>query len=289
MTNFLNQPHPLDTHWKVQLKGIGLAGVMVLLGMLLLRPTGYVGQGDLLEFLLWSVLLALGCCFFITLHFTVGPYVFPKFYKEENWKLWKQILLFVLIFLWMPLYVQVLSHFFWDEPFSWIGFIGKIYWSIIIGFFPVTAVTISKQLVMLKKYRGDAAKINLPEIKGLRKQHSAIIHLKGENRNEEFSCNLQDLLFIKAADNYIHIHFLKEGVLKTVLIRSSMKAALESMEGISELFRCHRSYVVNLSMVIQVSGNAAGYELTLAHGQEKVPVSRSLNTELRDRLQGLFQ
>jgi DNA-binding LytR/AlgR family response regulator len=51
-----------------------------------------------------------------------------------------------------------------------------------------------------------------------------------------------------------------------------------------KLFRCHRSFIVNLAQVKSVSGNAQGYRLHFSDPSITIPVSRTAGKELRGKL-----
>lgn len=80
-------------------------------------------------------------------------------------------------------------------------------------------------------------------------------------------------LFIQSSDNYSNIVWQEDSQNKKTLIRSSMKR-LEEQIPVSFIIRCHRSFIVNLSRVYSVSGNANGYRLYLKNHAEPIPVTR---------------
>lgn len=71
------------------------------------------------------------------------------------------------------------------------------------------------------------------------------------------------------------------------MLRSSLKKVSEQLEAFPQCFRCHRTHLVNLDQVTAVLGNAQGYKLQLAFGDQLIPVSRSLNDTIRTRLNAL--
>ena len=65
---------------------------------------------------------------------------------------------------------------------------------------------------------------------------------------------------------------MQENQLQKALLRSSLSHLETQLPG--PVVRCHRSYLVNLHQVGQVTGNAQGYRLHLHGGQAVVPVAR---------------
>ncbi len=115
------------------------------------------------------------------------------------------------------------------------------------------------------------------------------LHLKGDNLSENLQLAAADFLFAAAADNYTNIYYLKDGVVQQVLFRVSVKILAEQAAVAGSIFRCHKSFLVNLQQVTHISGNAQGYKLHLQQNEFTVPVSRSLNAQIKQQLQELYQ
>ena len=113
------------------------------------------------------------------------------------------------------------------------------------------------------------------------------LQLKGDNQSENLALPAADFLFAAAADNYTNIYYLHNGLLQQVLFRVSVKSLEEQASGIHGIFRCHKSFLVNLRQVAHISGNAQGYKLHLHQNEFTVPVSRSLNGRVKQLLQEL--
>jgi two-component system, LytTR family, response regulator len=82
-----------------------------------------------------------------------------------------------------------------------------------------------------------------------------------------------NILYIESMGNLLKIHYLSGGTnVATRVIRNTLKnlAALEH----PDLYRCHRSFVLNLHKINQVSGNSNGYMVKLIHVEGEIPVSR---------------
>jgi DNA-binding LytR/AlgR family response regulator len=51
----------------------------------------------------------------------------------------------------------------------------------------------------------------------------------------------------------------------------------------TDIFRCHKSYLINLTQVAHISGNAQGYKLHLQNSTIEIPVSRTLNATIKEK------
>lgn len=112
------------------------------------------------------------------------------------------------------------------------------------------------------------------------------LSLVGENNTERIEVPLDQLLYIQSQDNYSSIACAARAGVKHLLLRSSLKR-LEQQIDIPFVIRCHRSFIVNLSKVQSVEGNARGYRLSLESGEEAIPVSRESGKEVLNTLERL--
>lgn len=87
---------------------------------------------------------------------------------------------------------------------------------------------------------------------------------------EEFDIAFTDIYFAKAAGNYVELH-TKQGML---LVRTTMKE-LENSLPAQAFYRCHRSYLVNLSHSAKLVNARSGHGLLVLNNDIEVPVSKS--------------
>lgn len=81
------------------------------------------------------------------------------------------------------------------------------------------------------------------------------------------------ILYIESMGNLLKIHYLSdEAKVTTRVVRNTLKN-LTVLEHPS-LYRCHRSFVLNLRMINQITGNSNGYMVKLMHVEDEIPVSR---------------
>jgi len=73
-------------------------------------------------------------------------------------------------------------------------------------------------------------------------QKSELILLKGDNKLDVLQVAISDLIRISSADNYIEVCYLKDGVVKTKLLRTTLKK-IHSI--VPSLLKVHRSHLIN--------------------------------------------
>lgn len=108
------------------------------------------------------------------------------------------------------------------------------------------------------------------------------ILLTGENKNEVLKLEKEDLLFIKAVENYIEICFVDKD--KKVTSKTFRQTLSNVCEQLPFLEKCHRSYLVNLSTVKEITGNSQGAKICFSVGEKEIPLSKSYYKGIKNRL-----
>lgn len=134
---------------------------------------------------------------------------------------------------------------------------------------------------LFKPYRQDPRFVKLMT-KYFGTESGRIITLRTDTK-ESLEVDLAGLLFIEAEDNYSRIVFVDDGTVKEKTLRVTLKNIEEQISS-SEIFRCHRSYVINLGQEFELTGKSGNYKLTTKLNETVIPVSRSKEKELVEKL-----
>ncbi|WP_448104656.1 LytTR family transcriptional regulator DNA-binding domain-containing protein [Pedobacter panaciterrae] len=96
-----------------------------------------------------------------------------------------------------------------------------------------------------------------------------------ENGKIILTLHPNNVLFFKSEDNYVDVHYLLGGEVKTELIRTTLKK-IESTCSYSGLIRVHRSYTINIKTVSSSKKTHKGYVLQFDPLPDlQIPVSAS--------------
>jgi len=93
--------------------------------------------------------------------------------------------------------------------------------------------------------------------------------------NESVTLQISQLLFIEAVGNYVKVSHLRDGQVRTDMLRATMKQMEETLQGYPMIVRCHRAFLVNLGQVEQIVSHSGSTQLLMKHCHESLPVSRS--------------
>jgi DNA-binding LytR/AlgR family response regulator len=220
----------------------------------------------------------------VILNLFMAPLLLPQVFREERWTTGHEF----IFLMWIVMTIGVGNAVYTAVAFGRsLTLLTILYFQLItlmVAVFPVSFILLLKQNRLLRKNQEHAKELSDRIRRYQKSDDEDIITLTGQNAGDLLSLPGKDILYINAADNYIDVGYLKEGAETRKLIRSSLKTARDQVRTHSSLYRCHRSWIVNLDKVIRVTGNAQGYRLILEGTSVNVPVSRALNSELDARL-----
>ena len=217
------------------------------------------------------------------------PWIFKKFYLNENWNVGKEIYHITLTIILITIFNIFYSLTFCNYCKPFYGDLLKVilysFLSVlIVGAIPITFMVLIYQNMLLKRNIRNAEKANMNLKEASSDTNPVIIY--SNNRKNMLSINSDHLIAIEANGNYINVYYLeKEDVLKRETIRNTLKETEDLIRNRSNFIRCHKSYIVNLSNLKKVSGNAQGYKLEFNHLDFSVPVSRKLSKQIINKVQ----
>ncbi|MES1159610.1 MAG: LytTR family DNA-binding domain-containing protein, partial [Bacteroidota bacterium] len=282
MYSLLLQPFPKSGQAGSRILTALFFGLFVFLFLLIFRPFGLqemrtasLAQAAFLYGLV-CILVLLGGLLFL-------PRLFPSLFAEQGWTVWKEILHITGCVLAVTAGNILFTHYYFGEALNG-NLILKFGWiTLSVAIFPITLLVLTRQLRLMKAYSRQAALLDRQlegpgpaALNGLPPE----ITFSSENGQENFCLPLHSFLYAEAADNYVKVVYWLEEKQAQKIIRSSLKKLEEGWKGHDRLYRCHRTYIVNLEKVVHISGNAQGYKLHFEGITSSIPVSRALNKEI---------
>ena len=102
--------------------------------------------------------------------------------------------------------------------------------------------------------------------------------------NESVTLQISYLLFIEAVGNYVKVCHLRDGQVRTDMLRATMKQMEETLKDYPMIVRCHRAFLVNLCQVEQIISHSGSTQLLIKYCHESLPVSRSNMAQIKDAI-----
>jgi DNA-binding LytR/AlgR family response regulator len=113
---------------------------------------------------------------------------------------------------------------------------------------------------------------------------SKTIEFLSENKNDNISLTISDVVFIKSADNYVELIY-KEGIeFKKSLIRNTLKNIEIKIKPYSNFIRCHRTCIINTYYIKNLERNFGAYYISIDGYQEQIPVSRQYILKIKESI-----
>jgi LytTr DNA-binding domain len=240
----------------------------------------------------YDAVLLVGASIFAVVHSHIVW--FPKFWPAldaANWTVGKHILYSLWQMIVCCFFIPVVLQLFGIHPElslaeKMIGMVPKVFG---YGALPVVIMTLLIHNQMLSEGLKNAVRANgeLAQIQRLKltpeagKSTTITIH---SDTRESLEIHPADLLYIEASDNYSTFFFLTGERVEKKILRMNLKT-VETQVNNYLAIRCHRSYVVNLSAVTHVTGNANGYRLAVRNTNFTIPVSRAKGKEVIQKIE----
>ncbi len=291
MLKFLRQPYPFETDIKTHYKRHFFIGCFIAFFLIVIQPFSvnlWETDNKVLKLLGYGVVSFVMPCLLTTAIFAF----FKPQNEDEKWVVGKEIMLMIAI-----LFSVAIGNIFYALSLKIMelsigNFIGSLLSVVILGIFPLTASVFLKysRYKALNEREASVLDDNLHDFQQKNQDRSEIeakkdnnVALIAENEKDIIELNIDYLQYIESADNYANIVFLDQNKLKKELLRGTLKR-FEQQISQPFVMRCHRSFIVNLNQVANISGNAQGYRITLKNNDTIIPVARNYGASILEKL-----
>lgn len=216
------------------------------------------------------------CMLFLSYLF---PLISPRFFSEVSWNVGREIVMVLFHVLFIASFNMLYSHWIGVMELNVSACLNFIWITMLVALFPVSFITLLNYNRLLRKHVREAGLASQMVLSTPNNETNVdkLLMIPSESQQESLTLSLEQLLFIQSADNYVEVVYFNQQEIQRVLIRNKLKRLELVLTDFPSLYCCHRSYLVNLSKVEKVSGNALGLKLHLKDFSGEVPVSRSLN------------
>lgn len=257
MLAFLNKQYPFNSDLKHNAKIILFISVGVLVYILLFLPIDISSFTEKeITYLVAGITVA--TFILLSMNLIVFPSLIPKMFDSSRWTIKKEIIwnAWTLISI-SAIYYILYSFVYGVYVIHFVDLLQFVFLAVI----PVSAVIIINYNRLLRTNLKMARQLNakLAENKQLRER---LIDFDSEYKKDNLIVRADSIIMIKSADNYIEVFYEKDGIVKNRLIRSSLSKMENMLKDFSFMFKCHRSYIINLNHIAEIQGHdAQGYKV----------------------------
>lgn len=256
---------------------ICISGAAALL-IFYISPFGFgkIGYLNLLGFGLVSVLS--GIIYIISTH-----YLYEKYWDKRQWTIGWEIIHSLFFLLFIAISILVYGYFLRLTDLSFKNFFLSIFYTVLLGLIPVTIRAILVRNWRLKKELAEAQKINTLLSGRKLASDEKIIEIRDASSKNTLKLSTHELLYMEAAENYVTVIWEQGNIIKKEMLRMTMKAASKQINDHLIVF-CHRSFIVNLRKVKNISSQSGVLSILLYGIETVIPLSGTYKKEIKQKL-----
>lgn len=195
--------------------------------------------------------------------------------KEDNWNLGKEIIHLGLVLVIIGLGNFLIRDLIYDNPGNWsfTYFLEELNHTFLVG---ILLILLLVPLNFMRKYHQNskaAAKWKPTHSLPHNEVPLDTVQINTKVKADDFQLIINEFLYARAEGNYVEFHL--EGNRK-LLKRLPMKVLEDQLKDFPKIVKTHRSFLVNTTKIIAVSGNAQGYQLKVRDHPSTIPVARGM-------------
>lgn len=277
----LNQPYPFHNNFKHNLRTITLVSMGFMLITLYFQPFGidFLASRKDGYFVLALGMVSAATFFLNTL---VLPGFLPRLFESSRWTIRKEIIwnLGMFIFLIVGFSFSALLFEIPDMQSLTLFRSGALAMLPLVLF---NMVNYNHALKTKVVQVFDSGRHWLEEQDKSTKvpTKSQPVKIVSENGREIFEDSLENVVLIQSAGNYIEVFYLKDGLIRRLVIRQTLSFVESLLSRFPEMIKCHRRCLINRRHVKRISGTSPTYTLEMEGLDFQVPVARHKAAELR--------
>ena len=270
---WLNAPYPLLQKAKYKWLFALLTGLFVFVFLIFFQPFG-AGQSIPYKYIFLagfgvSVFLGVAVTYFIL------PKLFPVFFRPEKWTIGKEILLQSCCILIISAFNSLHNYNWWRDIDFYQTFLNFLIITTSIGIFPIIGLIFFKERTLSKR-NIERARLISNQLPPAAVEETITLQIQEESLKESpIVMQLTEFVYAQSEGNYITVYYLEDNVIMQKLIRLSLKQLEIQLEHLSQIKRCHRSYLINTQHIKAIDGNARSLNIQLDNVATPIPVSRS--------------
>ena len=301
MLDFLNRPYPYSFLPSRRIKQILPIWLFVILFLILLKPFGLENNPD---YILFSTYMSTCGAFAGLITTVIIPLIFPLYFNEAKWTI-KRNLIWVIciniifaIIMFLALNIFLIFRYNASHDFSIKNLFWWVYLQLIFGVPLGIIINLINQYYLLRKHLKIADNINNTIQKELKlgledaKQENLLINDQNliELETDKFSnvkLNSDNIVYVEALGNYLII-FYRDNEIKKITVRETLSNIEQKLGNAKQIYKPHRSYLINLHDIENVTGDSQGLKIHLKNTNKLIPVSRNKIKEFKLLITGIL-
>lgn len=249
--------------------------LIILLFLLMFKPFGVYDPELKMHYFFICFLHALAPAIILFVYFGVLNY-FRKTKNQTKWTLLEEFIQIGALLVLIGTASFLMRDLLYNNPnnWSWNYLFEEIRNCFVAGIFFYFFLRLSTFYFESKKGSPFVLQFTPLTVKPEKTVLKSNIFITTQVKQDDFLLDMDQLLFAKADGNYIELTKSNGHQMTTEVKRISLTQFETQITDYPHLFRCHRTYLVNMYKIKQVAGNSQGYVLSFKETDIKIPVSR---------------
>jgi len=274
--DFLKKPYPFNDDLKQNTKLIFFISIVLLLLLFLFQPFDLKALNKKDKYLLIGGIIIV-TFIGLSINLLLVPAYLSKTNSFKNWIVLKEILWNIWI-----LFTLATGYFIYFRIIGTFSFSFYILLKVlIISAIPISILIPYNRNRLLRKHLQSALELN-KYLEDKAHPSPKIVHLKSDYEKDDLSVDVNALLFIRSANNYIEVFWQEKNGIRSQLVRCTLKHAEDVFKDYPFIFKCHRAFIVNINHVKKVEGKSQGYTLYVGGDEYTVTVSRNYIPQFKE-------
>jgi len=210
------------------------------------------------------------------------PSFFPKLFIAEKWTIKNELLLHLLFLVFNSVAFAFYARFVGKIEINYHLAVNIVLLSLVVV---LILVIINEYEFLKKRVENLLNQMKNPDFQQPDTENDEGIEFESENQSEHLFLYPEQIIVIKAANNYIEIIFRQNEKVSRRLIRSTLKNTEKMLLKHPSLIRVHRSFIVNVNSIQKVNKSPEGLKLVLYDYPKAVNVSRQYILSVKDALE----
>lgn len=275
LMKWIDKPYPLLENSKYKWLFALLSGIFVFLFLIVFEPFGAT------ELTAYEYLFLAGFGVAVFLGTATTYFILPKllraFFHPEKWTVGKEILLLSSCILIISAFNYLHNNYMGRGIVSYQTYFSFLKITMKIGIFPILGLVFFTERTLFKR-NIKRAQLLANQLPPATVGETITLQIQEESvKASPIVMQLSQFVYAQSEGNYVAIYYLDEGTLSRKLIRLSLKQLEIQLEELSQIKRCHRSFLINIQHITSIDGNARSLTIQLEKVAKSIPVSRSFS------------
>lgn len=112
-----------------------------------------------------------------------------------------------------------------------------------------------------------------------------LVEFCGQGQKSYLKVAPQDIIYVESMANYTDICHIKNDEIRHSTLRITLKQTKSVLANADYILQCHRAFLVNINFIQKITDRNSGYQLQLFGLEKPIPVSRTNENVVKQRLQ----